>query len=427
MIKLFLAVYLFGVLFSSSVSAEQAENELLQPEETQASEDNSIGLLSQDIQAQLDQINVLLETEDAFSSKLSESYFSYGRLLQEAGDYKQAREAYTSAMHIEKINHGIYSIEQRPLLKAIFDVDFAQRDEEKINNHVQRMMWLEDKNNKYDDDLGFKMLVKAGIFNLEKYYQSKRASETNLAVLRSAKTFFLNAIERYKDQPLEKLNHPFDELALSLFFERLVANKLGQTILGRDTRSAYNRTVSPLDERSGFSRDRKQIQYQVIEQNYPRILSKYLNKYIEKAKQEENSIGIAKAFILNGDYFLFAGDINQAHQMYEEAWQELQNISEPNLTEGLLSKPVQLPAVDFLSQGVRNTSRYPSIKLPVSININSSGLVEQIDQTGENTEEIYTKRIKNALYKTQFRPIVSNGKVTGVQNFEYEVTVRKKQ
>jgi len=83
------------------------------------------GQLSRDIEQQFKALRATLETEDAFSEKLGENYLGYGMLLRESGQYDEAIEAFVNALHISKVNNGIYSLEQRPALKALFDTHYA--------------------------------------------------------------------------------------------------------------------------------------------------------------------------------------------------------------------------------------------------------------------------------------------------------------
>ena len=77
--------------------------------------------LRKDLESQFQQIQSLIKSEDAYSERLGEEYLNYGLLLKQVGRLEEARENFVDSLHISKVNDGVYSIEQRPALRALFD------------------------------------------------------------------------------------------------------------------------------------------------------------------------------------------------------------------------------------------------------------------------------------------------------------------
>ena len=144
------------------------------------------------LKRQFQQIQILKETEDAFSEQLGESYRAYGRSLTQAGRTEEARAMLVNALHIIKVNDGVNSIEQRPVLRELFEMNLALGNTKEMTAQVDRVIWLENRHSEEQDSYSFDMVVRLGNYYLDLYLKKPVSTELNLNHLNKA-TRYLGA------------------------------------------------------------------------------------------------------------------------------------------------------------------------------------------------------------------------------------------
>jgi len=179
--------------------------------------------LRADLEQQFQRVRSRLETEDAFSELLGEEYLSYGLLLKKAGRLDEAREMIVDAMHIAKINNGIYSVEQLPTLYALFDVDLLKGELERFEDTLKRIVWLEQQVDTEPDAGTFARLVEAGNYFLDEFLYRPIASEQSVVYLDKADKYLSGAVRLFGRRPMTELLMPYGELALVHFHKNSVA------------------------------------------------------------------------------------------------------------------------------------------------------------------------------------------------------------
>jgi len=75
--------------------------------------------LDVDIARYQERINSLITTESTYSQNLREQYSALGLLQQRAGDHEGAILSLESAMHIDRVNEGLFTVTQIPLVESI--------------------------------------------------------------------------------------------------------------------------------------------------------------------------------------------------------------------------------------------------------------------------------------------------------------------
>lgn len=75
--------------------------------------------LQADITAYRARIDDTRANASPYSSELREQYAALGTLLQQSGDHEEAIEAFESAMHIDRVNTGLYTLDQIPIVEKI--------------------------------------------------------------------------------------------------------------------------------------------------------------------------------------------------------------------------------------------------------------------------------------------------------------------
>lgn len=77
-----------------------------------------------------------------FDSELSEMSFSLGKTLQHRYRFHEAMAAYRRAMHLHRVNEGVYSLAQEPMLRGIIDSQSALGQIEEASDSYSQLLWL---------------------------------------------------------------------------------------------------------------------------------------------------------------------------------------------------------------------------------------------------------------------------------------------
>jgi len=368
--------------------------------------------LNQNLDAQFQRIRELEKTEDAFSAKLGEEYLNYGLLLKRAGRVDEAREVIVDALHISKVNNGVYAIEQRPMLRALFKVNLLLGNSEEVEENFEKLVWLE---NKHPSEIGFyslDLVLELGHHFLDRYFIRGTRDDVSLALLDSAAKYFSYAIRQYGNASIDQQIMPYGELSLVHYYRsRLIERNTRQ----RDFTFSRQQTV--------FDRVDQINTRQFFEQTFSKT-ELYSKLHLRKAKEEENQQQIVEALIALGDSNLLFKRKKAAANYYKLAWEEAQKLSPENPLVLSFEKPVRLPAFNFAVE--RDEARRAGASydyLPVIVDIDVTGkVVGTYDEVIGAPNKKIASRARRLVKNSRFRPAIINGELMPVK--EHEETIR---
>lgn len=365
--------------------------------------------LLSDIDQQFDKLQKTLETEDAYSLVLAEDYFSYGMMLRESGQYQDAIDAFVNALHIQKINHGIYSAEQRNALKALFELHYALGNTEDFEDYLERILWIEEKNPAIQDDLSFQLLVMVGNAYIDDFMRKPIAGQRSVQTLLRAKHHFNAAFTRHKHKPLSELVMPYGELALISFLESRLHHDVDKTASLEDPRLRRSSNIT--------GRELALASY--LENSFPRG-SGLLKSYLLKAQAEQNQQHIVKALISLGDFSqLFKRHIHAA-EFYQLAWVQAQILPEDDPVRAMFNEPVALPSFDYAYDREPVIPTRPTELVPVSLTISNEGRVTEVNKIDDSElSRSYFTKARRLAKRVIFRPRLIDGKAIQKDNFQY--------
>ena len=87
----------------------------------------------------------------SYDLRLTEPINDIARELQKSGDHSNAVAVFKQALHVTRINHGLYSETQIPLLEDIIESDIALRNWDAVDRHYAYMEHLYRRLYKIDD------------------------------------------------------------------------------------------------------------------------------------------------------------------------------------------------------------------------------------------------------------------------------------
>ena len=399
--------------------ASQAEELLVEPERTARPNVISDTQLRNDVDEAYAALTKALEEEDSFSPILGEHYLGYGNILLRAGQPVDARKALVSALHIQKVNNGIYDLQQRHILKSIFDTHYALDEPEKYEDILRRIIWLEDKNDGYVDDLTYDMILKVGNANIDLFLRKPSSSELALSYLSKAKRYLQYAVRRFGGVPLSEKKMPFGELALVSLLQGVtiptVERRANDRFSGFDGARQRNRRLGADDY----------IQSAKLQTLEAQVGSdQELRQYFLKAKAEGNKQEMVHALLNLGDMAQLFQRSALAHRYYESAWRGAQDLAVDDPLRTQMDEPVELPAFNYAMTREHVERRQPSKLIPMSFDVMPSGKSSTVLPMAETSEYIqYYKSARRALRKLTFRPAIVDGQVLRTSMTEYGVRV----
>ncbi|MBL4672189.1 MAG: hypothetical protein JKX81_07995 [Arenicella sp.] len=366
--------------------------------------------LRESLERQFQEIQTLKETENAFSERLGESYLAYGRSLTQAGRTDEARSMLVNALHIAKINNGVTSIEQRPILRELFEMNLALGNTEEMTEQFSRIVWLEKKNPDDQDTYSFDIVVRLGNHYLDLYLNNRVISELSLSHLSNSIKYLGYAVNRYGDRPLSEVLLPYGELALAHYETSRIQHEVDRSFY-RDTRQ---RTFNDLDKR----------QVKHSRRNSFSRSEGFLKDYLRKAKSERDLVNTIQALLGLGDLNLLTGRFMAANKYFDLAWTGAQNLPLTHPIVESFTSPVKLPAFNF------SVVRKPPIQsretelVALSINIDDDGRVRRVaSEALIDTDKWTTTKARRLVKRYKFRPIIENAKLVPSKDYRYEVRV----
>jgi tetratricopeptide (TPR) repeat protein len=90
-------------------------------------------------------ISTTLGTESPFSTALREQYYAMGSLLQQTGAHEEAIAAFESAMHIDRVNGGLFTLDQIPLVEEIIESHASLGNFREVSDYHEYLFYIQQK------------------------------------------------------------------------------------------------------------------------------------------------------------------------------------------------------------------------------------------------------------------------------------------
>lgn len=364
--------------------------------------------LRKSLQRQFELVQKIEEEEDAFSENLGEAYLAYGKLLAQAGRIDEARDMYARALHLVKVNNGVYAIEQRPVLRAMFNIYDAKGQLDEMERYLRQIIWLEKKHPENQDDYSYDLVLRLSNLLIDHYLAWPKITEAALSRINKSIHYLRYAMNRYGDQPLSEVMLPYGELALLHYFKFQISVELNRTFFDQ---SRY-KTMADLDKSSTV----------LSRSNFVASAQENLDKYLERATKENNVEHQVRALRDLGDLQLLFGRSKDAANYYNLAWLRAADLDENHELVSSFMQPHKLPDFNYAGKRTKLDKNIESVYVPLLINLDEFGKVKKIlTKADETPYPRYVFRAKRTSRKLIFRPTIENGAMVKTPNFQYDV------
>jgi hypothetical protein len=315
---------------------------------------------------------------------------------------------FANALHNVKINNGVTSFEQRPVLRDLVEMGLATGNLSDAEEQLKRLLWIEKEDP--EDHYSFDLVIKMANYYLDKHLTSRRPTETSLIGLNKSIHYFGYALRRYGSASVAKPELPYGDFAYAHFLKRQVFTEIDSELYYDAQRRRFT-DLSTSDSR-------------LLTNNSFSQVNRFLRLSYSAAKKRVDIEGATQALLSIGDLYLLYGKPRGANTYYQLARKNAEHLphSHPIMTS--FNAPLALPAFQLSKQRDPTAGGRAYQTVPMLLNIEASGAVARA--TRQSLIDIpMGLRIKasHMAKRLMFRPIISDGELKPIDNHPHDIQV----
>lgn len=366
-------------------------------------------------------IRQLQQVHGAFYDQISEKLIGMGLAYRNLGQNKEAIKALNRALHINRINRGLYNVSQLPILDLIIQTNTDLQDWEALDQNYHYLYWVNRRIYGDNDPRLLPVINRLGRWHRNAYSLASDSVPFNhLLAADQLSQDAVRIIETNYGPEDPGLITPLYDLAMINY---QIAAHASIAVMYDDLR--YSRV------NSGFMDDAMEevrAGQDLMADSYrdgKKAMLKILDVYSENPDLPAADHGAA--LILLGDWYLLFDRRSAAKEAYAMAYSVLQEsgIQKEDIDE-IFAKPHSLPArqpvADYQPDQDNNISdddKYVIARFDVSENGWARNIEIVESSPADNVPLI--RRAKNSIRITRFRPRLENGQpvATAGVNIKY--------
>jgi tetratricopeptide (TPR) repeat protein len=344
-----------------------------------------------------------------YGETLAELLSSLGRYHHERGDFREALELYKRALHVVRVNEGLYSERQLPMVRDLLNLYRESGDLEGLDDRYQYFFRL------------------YGAGHPPYTALRKRASLEYMRWEREAHSLGLDAGKNRRLVDLYLINKQMLESTAEIpeldqeWRQALVLSQMRNLYLlfglfstSADSYGVGSFAVTPPSpvEQSEFVQQRLSN----IQRTGVAVGRNLLTDLIAQSPQLE-PVDRARLHLELGDWYQWNQILKRANEQYAKVETILLQAGESSLLEQWLGAPVELPDNDAFSRPSQNPGDDPAVIATVSFDISGKGNLSHIEVQTEDPEDASVGfRIVRMLKNTHFRPRFVSGQTEAVKH-----------
>lgn len=273
-----------------------------------------------------------------YDLELSEMVYGLGKTLQTSQRYEEAINAYRRSLYLKRVNDGVYSLSQAPMLRGIIESHVRQGQTEAAAENYEQLVWIHLKTYGNNDPRLISLFEEVGQWHLNAYIQTEQREDGYH--LNAAFDLYSIAIklssEHHGDSNIELIGL-LKNLAITSYYQTLHQQRYPEFAeLGAGVPFGYRPLGTTGDELL-----RRGSYYLHGHAAHRRILS------ILNNNPEVTSIDKAKAHTDLGDWFLLYGRQQLAINAYQQAHKAMEGDDKKDeVLASLFGMPTMLPKLE---------------------------------------------------------------------------------
>ncbi len=345
----------------------------------------------------------LEKSHGAYAEGLSEQLLSLGLTLQRQGRHGDALEVFKRGVHLARINHGLYSAQQLPLLQAEIASHLAMGQLSLADERQQYMYRVQVRS------LDHNSMASALMQQANWQYSAYRWGVGGPGFLR-----LMNMWDLYRLALNDIVNREGEtsEALLPPLYGMLRAQYLISEYSGEEQSSGF-------DGGDGYSGSVEYNRFNAYRsQSYDKGRAVIQAIYdIEQQPRDRDPVAAAEALVMLGDWYLWHDQREKAYQAYADGMAELAGLDDAQLQmDRLFGQPVALPSL----QGVRplpESTDPATADILLEFDVTDRGRVVELERKDDNDVDTnLANRLMRMLRKTPFRPRLENGEPVLTEN-----------
>ncbi|WP_193164964.1 tetratricopeptide repeat protein [Microbulbifer hainanensis] len=353
--------------------------------------------------------------QGAYGAGIDEQLMGLGTALQRAGKHEEAISEFRRAMLINRVNEGLYSLNQVPMIERMIDSQIALSKWEDANDNQEYLYWLNERNYGEEDPRMLPVINDLSRWHLQAYVDEKGG--TLFEHLISATNLY--------------------ELAVDIITKNFGANdlRLVDALRGLKATNYYLATYKGEPEQpvvintsfgGGPNMDAQRSQLDQYRMNSFSSGKDAINRIVDVYQKNPQSppAASAKAKVELGDWYMMFNKWHSARETYGEAYQALWDNGATNQEiDDIFGRPAALPALPMLEE---DRQALANSYVTVSYDVTAFGKARNIQVLNAKPQDSVSirSRVRNVLKRAKFRPRFENGEpvdtVGIVQRFVFD-------
>lgn len=386
---------LFAGLMPTAVHGQTLLDELRKDEEPESALEVVPEAMPPAVQRFEDAIAALESDSGPFAAGISEQLLGLGTLLQQRGEHQRAADVLKRGVHVARINGGLYSADQIPLLRTEINSlralgEFAAVDER------QRYLYRVERRTLGSGLASISALMRQGAWQREAFLlelDEAEAAPQRLLMMWDLYRMALNQLMQVYGSEDMRLMPALEGMLQSQY---MIAGYRG--FRGRDSTG-----MSELAFNVYTSQAYKQGQT---------VLQAMLE--INAVNTGEDPTVMARDMQRLADWSWWFGNRRQALKSYDSTWAfAMESDDTGALAESLFSQPEPLPVVKGM-EPLPEPTLGDSGPLVLSFTVSNTGRVRDVERllTPEVEEDAPISRLERLIRNTRFRPQFVEGEPT---------------
>ncbi|MEE8495813.1 MAG: tetratricopeptide repeat protein, partial [Xanthomonadales bacterium] len=344
---------------------------------------------------------------------------SLGHYYRDQGKYDEALSLYKRALHVVRVNDGLYSERQIPLVRVLLHTHRLAGDMQALGELYDYFFKLYGNGQPPYTQLR----LQASLEYLRWQREAFRLELDGNRMNRLLDLYQLNKrILESAAQSTEVTPHWYGQLVLSQIRNLYL---IQSEIELPDEIYAF-RSSSPIHSHEERDLDFNLQRLEGIRRTSDARGRSLLQEWIARIASTGEAAELASIHLELGDWQQWNGNYRSAHQEYSRVFQILQDAGDTRLSEQWLGSPAELPANGAFWQADRLAQDGRRVVLSAEYDVSARGKARNIRVSAVKPEdEVFTSRLRKQLSATRFRPSFATGEAVAVERVsrKYELIV----
>lgn len=344
----------------------------------------------------------------AWDRGLVEELASLGLLQQQQGNHVGAIQTFDRAMHVNRINSGLYTLEQIPVVEQLIQSHMALGDWEEADTYNNYLFHVQQKAYGVDDPRLIPVLDRLATWNIQAF---KIGYGNLLGIKLRQSQIMFNAAARMVDVHFGKDDKRF------VNYQRNIASSAYLVARNPDLmmeieRPEYRSMQQMFAERLNEQRQVQPPGFRTGERALIEIVMFY-------QEQDDDAYALAEAITHLADWYLMFGRRQDTLKNYKIAWDMLQQLEDSEeLTQRLFGKVTPLPAfassIETPDAFYRNEDGTEALSFDyadVTFDVTVNGITRKVENISEETQDNQAQlsKLRMAVRSMRFRPLLIDG------------------